>query len=202
MPGHQRRPSDECEQIVRKLSGMDRPPPMNTALRYHSLDHPSNYGNNDPSLSLSAVGSMMQKVSVLMDHMSQCHYIMLQVYSDSLLTNPLLFADDAPSFNNLQITPPTPIRSNSRDGAMYKSDEDLSLHQLSPEMFDHRRMSAPLPQQPKNLGLMNVPVNFDMRRQSDPSAGVPTISISPTEPSIGSLTNALPVHVTSPINSE
>lgn len=65
MPGHQRRPSDECEQIVRKFSGMDRPPPISTTLRYHSLDHPV-YGNNDPSLSLSAVGSMMQKVGVLL----------------------------------------------------------------------------------------------------------------------------------------
>ena len=73
MPGHQRRPSDECEQIVRNLSGMDRPPPISSTLRYHSLDHPSNYGNNNPSLSLSAVGSMMQKVSVLIDHMSQCY---------------------------------------------------------------------------------------------------------------------------------
>lgn len=119
-----------------------------------------------------------------------------------MLTNPLLFADDAPSFNNLQITPPTPIRSNSRDGAMYKSEEDLSLqHQLSPEMFDQRRMSAPLPQQPKNLGLMNIPMTSEMRRQSDPSTGVPTISISPTDPAMGSL-NALPAHVTSPINSK
>lgn len=63
MPGHQRRPSDECEQIVRNLSGMDRPPAISSTLRYHSLDHPA-YGSNDPSLSLSAVGSMMQKVSV------------------------------------------------------------------------------------------------------------------------------------------
>lgn len=127
----------------------------------------------------------------------------MQVYSDSLLTNPLLFADDAPSFNSLQITPPTPIRSNSRDGAMYKSDEDLSLqHQLSPEMFDQRRMSAPLPHQPKNLGLMNIPLNSDMRRQSDPSAvtGLPTISISPT--GMGTFHNAVPAHVTSPINSK
>lgn len=128
----------------------------------------------------------------------------LQVYSDSLLTNPLLFADDAPSFNSLQITPPTPIRSNSRDGPLYRSEEDLSLqHQLSPEMFDQRRMSAPLPQQPKNMGLMNVPVSLDMRRQSDPStAAVPTISISPTgPPAMGSLNN-ISAHVTSPINSK
>lgn len=132
--------------------------------------------------------------------MSCCYYI-LQVYSDSLLTNPLLFADDAPSFNNLQITPPTPIHSNSRDGSMYRSEEDLSLqHQLSPEMFDQRRMSAPLPQQPKNLGLMNVPVNLDIRRQSDPSTTVPTISISPTDP-LGHL-NSMQAHVTSPINGK
>ena len=89
---------------------------------------------------------------------------------------------------------------------MYKSDEDLSLqHQLSPEMFDQRRMSAPLPQQPKNLGLMNVPMNLDMRRQSDPSAAgyVPMISISPTDAAMGSLSSALPAaHVTSPVNSK
>ena len=89
---------------------------------------------------------------------------------------------------------------------MYKSDEDLSLQhqQLSPEMFDQRRMSAPLPQQPKNLGLMNVPVNLDMRRQSDPSAGsVPMISISPTDVAMGSLSSALPgAHVTNPVNSK
>lgn len=135
--------------------------------------------------------------------MIQC-YIILQVYSDSLLTNPLLFADDAPSFNSLQVTPPTPIRSNSRDAAMYKSEEDLSLqHQLSPEMFDQRRMSAPLPQQPKSVGLMNVPMNLDMRRQSDPSVGVPTISISPTDPAMGGFIRALPAaHVSSPVNSK
>ena len=134
--------------------------------------------------------------------MSQCYYILLQVYSDSLLTNPLLFIDDTPSFNNLQITPPTPIRRNSRDAVMYKSEEDLSLqHQLSPEMFDQRRMSAPLPQHLKNTGLMNIPLNLDMRRQSDPSAGVPMISISPTEQPIGGLNN-VPAHVTSPVNSK
>ena len=124
------------------------------------------------------------------------------MYSDSLLTNPLLFADDAPSFNNLQITPPTPIRTNSRDAPIYKSEEDLSLqHQLSPEMFDQRRMSAPLPQQVKNTGMMNIPLGLDMRRQSDPSSGVPTISISPTELPMGGLNN-VPAHVTSPINSK
>ena len=81
---------------------------------------------------------------------------------------------------------------------MYRSEEDLSVHhQLSPEMFDQRRMSAPLPQQPKNLGLMNVPTNLDIRRQSDPST-VPTISISPTDP-MGNL-NSMQAHVTSPIN--
>ena len=68
-------------------------------------------------------------------------------------------------------------------------------------MFDQRRMSAPLPHQQKNIGLMNVPLNLDMRRQSDPSAGVPTISISPTEHLMGSLNN-VPAHVTSPINSK
>jgi len=84
---------------------------------------------------------------------------------------------------------------------MYRSDEDLSLqHQLSPEVFDQRRMSAPLPQQSKNLGLMSVPPNLDIRRQSDPSAAVPTISISPTEP-LGNL-NSMQAHVTSPINSK
>lgn len=85
---------------------------------------------------------------------------------------------------------------------MYKSEEDLSLqHQLSPEMFDQRRMSAPLPQHIKNTGLMNIPLNLDMRRQSDPSAGVPMISISPTEQPMGSFNN-VPAHVTSPVNSK
>ena len=115
-----------------------------------------------------------------------------------------MFADDPPSFSSLQITPPTPIRSNSRDAALYKSEEDLSVqHQLSPEMFDQRRMSAPLPQQPKNIGgLMNVPLNLDIRRQSDPSTAVPMISISPTEQlAMGSLNN-IPAHATSPINSK
>lgn len=76
-------------------------------------------------------------------------------------------------------------------------------HQLSPEMFDQRRMSAPLPQQPKNLGLMNVPPNLDIRRQSDPSSSLPTISISPTaeQAGLGSLSNVHP-HVTTPINSK
>ena len=140
---------------------------------------------------------------LLKDQRDQCYYIWLQVYSDSLLTNPLLFADDTPSFNNLQITPPTPIHSNSRDAALYKSEEDLTLqHQLSPEMFDQRRMSAPMPHQAKNTGLMTIPLNMENRRQSDPSAGLPMISISPTEPpQMGSLNN-IPAHVTSPINSK
>jgi len=122
-----------------------------------------------------------------------------QVYSDSLLTNPLLFADDAPSFNSFQVTPPTPIRSISpREGSIYCSEEDLTAHQLSPETSDQRRMSAPLSQQQRNLGLMNIP-NFGARRQSDPSVNnVPTISISPTE---GQYSSSHP-NMSSPINSK
>jgi len=122
------------------------------------------------------------------------------VYSDSLLTNPLLFVDDAPSFNSFQVTPPTPIRSVSpREGSIYCSEEDLTTHQLSPEMSDQRRMSAPLSQQQRNLGLMNIP-NLGARRQSDPSvnSNLPTISISPTEAQYSS---SHP-NISSPINSK
>ena len=57
-------------------------------------------------------------------------------------------------------------------------------------------------QQAKNTGLMSIPLNMENRRQSDPSGGLPMISISPTDPpQMGSLNN-IPAHVTSPINSK